>query len=146
MPEDKKAAPSGGYDFDQIIGDINKIKKTKAPKAKKPSTSAKPLKFDPNPNDSELKAAIIKRINDANLTYADIYKYCTELKNGDIAEGQRFGYNIISGLKHRPTMIDNTFLILCNFLGLEITLVPRVVEKDGKVTEEEKKAADKEEE
>ena len=125
MAEEKKEA----YDFGPIIGNIDKIKKTKAPKAKKPSTSAKPLKFDPNPNDSELKAAIIKRINDANMTYADIYKFCTDIKNGDITEGQRLGYNIISGLKHRPTMIDNTFLMLCNFLNLEITLVPRHVEK-----------------
>jgi len=112
-------------DFTAIIGNIDKIKASKAPKDKKPSTSAKPFHFDTSPEDSELKAALIERINSQNYTYADIYAFCTDLKNGDIVEGQRLGYNIISGLKKRHTMIDTTFMMLCNFLGLEVRLTKR---------------------
>lgn len=112
-------------DFTTIVSNIDKIKASKAPKAKTPSTSVKPLKFEVSPGDSELKAAIIERINSQDLTYSDIYTFCTELKNGDISEGQTLGYNIIRGLKTRPTMIDTTFLMLCNFLGLEVRLVKR---------------------
>lgn len=89
------------FDLSSIVANIDKVKQMKAAKQKKPSTSIRPLKFDPHPDDSPLKAEIIKRINAKNLTYSDIYAYCTTLKNGDISEGQKLGYNIISGLKNR---------------------------------------------
>lgn len=108
-----------------IAQDVDKIKKKKAVTKKRQSTSTKPLKFEVNVNDSPLKAAIIDRINARDLTYADIYKYCTEVKGGDVSEGQRYGYNIISGLKTRPSMIDTTFSLLCDFLNLDIMLVER---------------------
>lgn len=94
------------FDVTPILTDIEKVKKLKAAKKKKPSTSIRPLKFEPSPEDSPLKAEIIRRINARNLTYSDIYRYCTDLNDGDIAEGQRLGYNIITGLKNRHSMID----------------------------------------
>ena len=108
-----------------IIADVDRVRASKAKKDKKPSTSVKPLKFDPHPEDSPLKAAIVERINERDLVYSDLYDYCTEIKDGDIAEGQKFGYNIISGLRHRHTMIDTTFSMLCDFLVLDVILVER---------------------
>ena len=121
-------------DFSNIIANVDKVKAAKAAKEKKPSTSVKPLKFVPHSDDSPLKAAIVERINSKDLTYSDIYKYCTEVKGGDIAEGQKLGYNIISGLKNRHTMIDTTFYMLCDFLRVDVMLVERKNdgEKDGK--------------
>jgi hypothetical protein len=118
------------FDFTTVIANVDKVKAAKAAKEKKPSTSVKPLQFDTDPDDSPLKAAIIERINARDLTYSDIYAYCTEIKGGDIAEGQKLGYNIISGLKNRHTMIDTTFSMLCDFLKLEVRLVPMATEDD----------------
>jgi len=118
------------FDFTTVIANVDKVKAAKAAKEKKPSTSVKPLQFDPHPDDSPLKAAIIDRINAKNLTYADIYTYCTDLKGGDISEGQKLGYNIISGLKNRHTMIDTTFSMLCDFLSLDVILIPRKEEDE----------------
>lgn len=69
------------YDLASIVANIDKVKEMKAKKQKKPSTSIKPLKFDPSPEDSPLKAEIVRRINEKNLTYSDIYAYCTKIKN-----------------------------------------------------------------
>jgi hypothetical protein len=118
------------FDFSTVIANVDKVKAAKAAKEKKPSTSVKPLKFDPHQEDSPLKAAIVERINSRDLTYSDIYAYCTELKGGDIAEGQKLGYNIISGLKNRHTMIDTTFTMLCDFLQLDVMLVNRAQEDE----------------
>lgn len=112
-------------DFSTVIANVDKVKAAKAARAKKPSTSVKPLRFTPHPEDSPLKAAIVERINAKQMTYSDIYTYCTSLKNGDIAEGQKLGYNIISGLKNRHSMIDTTFTMLCDFLNLDVHLVER---------------------
>lgn len=122
------------FDFSTVIANVEKVKAAKAAKAKKPSTSVKPLKFDPHPEDSPLKAAIVERINARDLTYSDIYNYCTDLKGGDIAEGQKLGYNIISGLKNRHSMIDTTFSMLCDFLGYDVMLVER--KDDGEEDED----------
>lgn len=114
------------FNFNPIVADIERVKAMKAAKTKKkPSTSIKPLKFEPSPEDSPLKAEIIRQINSKNLTYSDIYNYCTKLKDGDIAEGQKLGYNVITGLKTRHTMIDTTFSMLCDFLDLDISLIDR---------------------
>lgn len=117
-------------DLTAIVANIDKVKQMKAAKQKKPSTSIRPLKFEPNSEDSPLKAEIVRRINEKNLTYSDIYAYCTTLKNGDISEGQKLGYNIISGLKNRHTMIDTTFSMLCDFLNLDVMLVDRATDED----------------
>lgn len=125
------------FDLSSIVANIDKVKQMKAAKQKKPSTSIRPLKFDPHPDDSPLKAEIIKRINAKNLTYSDIYAYCTTLKNGDISEGQKLGYNIISGLKNRRSMIDVTFSMLCDFLKLDVMLVDRKAEESYEDEEED---------
>lgn len=117
-------------DLSSIVANIDKVKEMKAAKQKKPSTSIRPLKFEAHPDDSPLKAEIVRRINEKNLTYSDIYAYCTNLKNGDISEGQKLGYNIISGLKNRHTMIDTTFSMLCDFLELDVMLVSRKTDED----------------
>jgi hypothetical protein len=117
-------------DFTTIIANVEKVKAAKAAKAKKPSTSVKPLKFEIHQEDSPLKSAIVERINSRNMTYSDIYQYCTDLKGGDISEGQKLGYNIISGLKNRRSMIDTTFTMLCDFLQLDVMLVERKKEKE----------------
>lgn len=113
------------YDFTPINANIEKVKELKKTKEKRPSISLRPLKFEPSDEDSPLKAEIIKRINEKNLTYSDIYAYCTNLKDGDISEGQKLGYNIISGLKNRHSMIDTTFSMLADFLKLDILLIDR---------------------
>lgn len=113
------------YDFTTVIANVDRVKAVKAAKSKKRSTSVKPLVFDSHPEDSPLKNAIIERINSKDLTYSDIYNYCTEIKDGDLAEGQKLGYNIISGLKNRRSMLDTTFYMLCDFLDLEVRLVER---------------------
>jgi len=118
------------FDFSTVIANVDRVKAAKAAKEKKPSTSVKPLKFEPHQEDSPLKAAIVERINSRDLTYSDIYTYCTELKGGDIAEGQKLGYNIISGLKNRHTMIDTTFTMLCDFLQLDVMLIERAKENE----------------
>jgi len=125
------------FDFDLIIAKTENIKKFKASKKKEQSTSIKPLHFDINDEDSPLKAAIVERINARNLTYADIYSYCTKLKDGDIDAGQHAGYNVINGLRKRHTMIDTTFSLLCDFLDIDILLQPRKKEDiiEGEVTE-----------
>lgn len=125
------------FDLSSIVANIDKVKQMKAAKQKKPSTSIRPLKFDPHPDDSPLKAEIIKRINAKNLTYSDIYAYCTTLKNGDISEGQKLGYNIISGLKNRRSMIDTTFSMLCDFLNLDVMLIDRKKVEDDEDEEED---------
>ena len=112
-------------DFSTIVANIDKVKEMKAAKTKKPSTSIRPLKFEESAEDSPLKTEIIKRINEMNLTYSDIYNYCTTLKGGDIPEGQKLGYNIISGLKNRHTFIDTTLTLLADFLDLDILFVDR---------------------
>ena len=94
------------YDLTSVVANIDKVKQMKASKPKKANTSIRPLKFDRDPDDSPLKDEIIRRINERNLTYSDIYDYCTKLKGGDTAEGQKLGYNVISGLRKRHTMID----------------------------------------
>jgi len=120
-----KVKNSKDFDFSKIIADVDKVKLAKAAKKKKPSTSVKPLKFEAQTEDSPLKTTVIDIINDRDLTYADIYQYCTDLKDGDISEGQKLGYNIISGLRSRHTMLDTTFSMLCDFLNLEVMLVSR---------------------
>jgi len=119
------------FDFSTVIANVDKVKAAKAAREKKPSTSVKPLKFDPHPDDSPIKAKIIEIINSKNLTYSDIYNYCTnELKGGDVSEGQKLGYNIISGLKNRHTMIDTTVTVLCDFLDKEVMIVDKMEEED----------------
>lgn len=126
MKEENK----NNFDLSSVVANIDKVKELKAKKVKKPSVSIKPLKFEPHEDDSPLKAEIIRRINQKNLTYSDIYAYCTKLKDGDISEGQKLGYNTISGLKNRHSMIDTTFSMLCDFLDLDIILVERTTEED----------------
>jgi len=112
-------------DFSSVVANIDKVKEMKAKKQKKPSTSIKPLKFEESPEDTPLKAELVRRINAKNLTYSDIYDYCTKLKDGDISEGQTLGYNIITGLRKRHSMIDSTVTLLADFLGLDILFVER---------------------
>ena len=121
-------------DFTRIVANVERVRKSKANKAKKPSTSQKPLVFDTNPEDSALKSAIVDRINSQDLTYSDLYNYCGDLRGGDYSEGQKAGYNIISGLKYRPSMLDTTFSMLCDFLNLDVMLVER---KEDEEDEEE---------
>lgn len=123
------------YDLSAIVANIEKVKEIKANNKKKPSRSLIPLKIEPNPNDSPLKSEIVRRINERNLIYSDLYNYCTKLKDGDCTEGQKLGYNIISGLKKRPSMMDTTFLMLCDFLELDVHLVSR--NKDTNSEEED---------
>jgi hypothetical protein len=113
------------FDLSSVVANIDKVKQMKASKPKKANTSIRPLVFDHNPDDSPLKDEIIRRINERKMTYSDIYEYCTKLKGGDTAEGQKLGYNVISGLRKRHTMIDTTFSMLCDFLNLDIMLVER---------------------
>ena len=113
------------FDLSSVVANIDKVKQMKAAKPKKANTSIRPLQFDQDPDDSPLKDEIIRRINERNLTYSDIYEYCTKLKGGDTSEGQKLGYNVISGLRKRHTMIDTTFSMLCDFLHLDIMLVER---------------------
>lgn len=122
-------------DFSSVVANIDKVKELKAKKQKKPSVSLKPLKFEENSEDTPLKAEIVRRINAKNLNYSDMYAYCTKLRNGDIAEGQKLGYNIISGLKNRHSMIDSTLSLLADFLQLDILFVERKTDDEDEVEE-----------
>ena len=118
---------NNAFNFDTYLKNADKVKEQKAKKAEKTVTqSSKPLTFTTSDLDSPLKAAIVHRINEKKLTYSDLYEYCTNIKGGDSAEGQKFGYNLISGLRNRHSMIDTTAILLCDFLDLDIHLVPRV--------------------
>lgn len=121
----KEKIPSN--EMDTVIINLPKVREMKAKSTKKrQNASLKPLKFDIDPADSPLKAEIIKRINERNLTYGDLHEYCTnQIKNGDVAEGRKLGYNIISSIKNCHTMVDTTFALLCDFLNLDICLVDR---------------------
>lgn len=126
MEQENKQTSKDAMDFTPVLNNIECIKKMKAAKkGRKPTVSLRPLKFDLNPEDSPLKSEIIKRINDRNLTYGDLYKYCTEIKDGNAIEGQKFGYNLISSLRNCHSMIDSTFSLLCDFLNLDVLLVDR---------------------
>ena len=46
-------------DFTTIVANVDKVKKAKAQKIRKSNRSIKPLKFDPNPEDSPLKLPVI---------------------------------------------------------------------------------------
>jgi len=113
------------YDLSSVVANISKVKQLKAAKQKKPSVSVRALKFAESPDDTPLKAEIIRQINSRNLKYSDIYEYCTKIKDGDIDAGQKLGYNIIYGLTHRHSMIDSTLTLLADFLGLDILFVKR---------------------
>lgn len=117
-------------DFTTIVANVDKVKRARAQKAKTPNKSVKPLKFDPHPDDSPLKAAIIERINAKELVYSDLYNYCTEFVGGDEEAGQKLGVNVMSGLRNRHSMLDTTFSMLCDFLDLNVLLVPRQKEED----------------
>ena len=113
------------FDTSSVIAHIDKVKKMRAAKPRRKNSSPKPLQFERNPDDSPLKDEIIRRINEKGWTYAELYDYCTKLKGGDERAGATAGSNIIIGLRKRHTMIDTTFSILCDFLGLDIVLVER---------------------
>lgn len=122
------------FDFQPIEADIEQVRKLKAAKKKKPNTSIKPLKFEVHPDDSPIKAEIIRRINEKNLTYSDMYAYCTEkLCDGDASAGETLGYNTIYGLRKRHTMVDTTLSMLTDFLNLDIMFV----EKENTTDEED---------
>lgn len=93
------------FDMTPVVANIDKVKQMKAAKPKRASTSIRPLQFEQHPDDSPLKDELVRRINEKNWTYSEIYDYCTKLKGGDASEGQKLGYNIISGLRKRHTMI-----------------------------------------
>ena len=119
------------FNFELIIANTDKIKEIKNfTKEKRTSTSVKPLKFLPNEKDSPLKAVIVERINSKNLTYSDLYNYCSNLRGGDDAEGQRLGSNIINGLRNRPAMLDTTLSMLCDFLSIDIMFRERKIDTD----------------
>lgn len=126
----KNNLPKNG-EMVSLVADADKIKALKQKKQKKASVSLRPLQFEPSDEDTPLKAEIIRRINKKNLVYSDLYAYCTKIKNGDVSEGQKLGYNIISGLKNRHSMIDSTVSLLADFLELDIYFVDRNSSDDG---------------
>lgn len=124
MEEEKK------IDFAAMIAASEGIR-ANLNKQKNPPKSMKPLKFEKLDGDSPLKQAIIDRINDANLTYSDLYNYCAKLKNGDVEAGNKLGSNLINGLRNRHTMIDTTLSLLCDFLQYDIYFCPRPKDEEG---------------
>lgn len=150
MAEEKKKPNTGQQqDYQYIVANIEKIKKLKAEKkvgaGKTPKYSTKPLKIEPSELDSPLKQAIVAKINEKNLTYGDMYRYCTKVKNGNVLEGQRFGYNVIACLRTRHTMIDTTLSMLCDFLNLRILFVDSEPEDEVSEEESEETVEDEEE-
>lgn len=123
-------------DFEEMIAASDEIRAKKV-KVKKPPTSVKPLKFDILDGDSDLKVAIVKKINEKNLVYSDLYSFCAKLKDGDIEAGNKMASNLINGLKNRHTFIDTTLSLLCNFLNIDIHFVDKKQdeEENGEETE-----------
>lgn len=122
--------------FEEMIKNSEEIRKN-LNKEKKPPKSVKPLHFEPLDGDSDLKLAIVERINAANMTYSDLYAYCARMKSGDVEAGNKMASNLINGLRTRNTMIDKTFSILCDFLGYDILLCPRKKTEEAVTTIEE---------
>jgi len=116
------------YDDNDIvrvsIEKADAVKLMKKEKPKKGSKSIKPLTITPTDEDTPIKTAIVNQINSRNLTYDDLKEYCFNLK-GNQEEGIRLCYNIISGLRYRPSMMDSTVSILMDFLNVDMLLVPR---------------------
>ena len=113
------------FNFDSAIASVDRIKEMKSKNTIKQSTSIKPLQFEISKEDSELKKLLIQQINSKNLTYSDLHNYCTQIMGGNISGGKNLGYNLITGLRKRPTMTDVTFLMLCDFLNLDVVLKER---------------------
>ena len=121
-------------DFSPVLNGIDKVKAMKASKSKKkPSSSVKPLHFEINQDDSPLKTELVKIINERNYTYADICNYCSFIKGGDYDAGYRLGYNLITGLAKRHTMIDTTLTLIADFLGMDVVFVPKPSIEDPNV-------------
>ena len=116
--------------------EVVKKKKENEKKSGRTTGSTKPLKFEASDGDSILKAHIIEKINEADLTYSDLYDYLTEkVYDGDKEKGRNKATNTIQGLRTRPSMMDTTFYLLCDMLGYDIVLMPK--EEATNKTEEE---------
>ena len=61
------------------------------------------------------------------LTFATIAPL---LKGGDYDAGYRLGYNLITGLAKRHTMIDTTLTLIADFLGMDVVFVPKPTIED----------------
>jgi hypothetical protein len=114
---------------DTIVRDaVDNADKVIAAKVAKPSrhnVSLLPLQFKADPEDSTLKAALIEQINSRGLTYSDLFAYCSKIMNGDSIRGQKLGYNLITGMRKRRSMLDTTFSLWCDFLNLSILIVDK---------------------
>jgi hypothetical protein len=109
----------------EAIDNADKVKAVKAAKPSRHNVSLLPLEFTADPEDSNLKEALIEQINGRGLTYSDLFSYCTKIMKGDPVRGQKLGYNLITGMRKRRSMLDTTFSLWCDFLNLNILIVDK---------------------
>ena len=73
------------------------------------------------------------------LTFATIAPL---LKGGDYDAGYRLGYNLITGLAKRHTMIDTTLTLIADFLGMDVVFKPKPTIEDPNVKTSDEIAED----
>ena len=64
------------------------------------------------------------------------------LKDGDYDAGYRLGYNLITGLAKRHTMIDTTLTLIADFLGMDVVFKPKPTIEDPSVKTSDEIAED----
>lgn len=110
-----------------ILHRADQVKKRNVAQKKKTKNSTKRLQFEINEEDSTLTKAVKTRINAGYYTQHDVDEFFKGLKEyeGNEKKAKDKAYNSVYGLKNRPTMIDETFELWCEFLELDIMLVER---------------------
>jgi hypothetical protein len=117
------------------VDNASKVIAAKVTKPTRHNVSMLPLQFKADQEDSTLKTALIEQINSRNLAYSDLFEYCSKIMGGDPIRGQKLGYNLITGMRKRRSMLDTTFSLWCDFLSLRIL----IVDKDYKFKKSSKK-------
>lgn len=105
----------------QAVENADRVKAERKVRVKKATKSYKPLKFEQTPGASPIKAALVEQFNARDLTYDDLKDYCANM-SPDPEVGKKSAYNFINSLRSRPSMMDDTVSILCDFLGLSVVL------------------------
>ena len=111
------------FDFSDLIENADTVREITTPKEKPKKKQF--LEFEISEDDSPLKVAIIERINEKQITLADVCAYCVKACGGDKKKGQALGYNVVNCLRVSNSMNDSKFSMWCDLLNLDILLVDR---------------------
>jgi uncharacterized protein YdiU (UPF0061 family) len=111
----------------EILSRAAEVKKRNVTQKKATKNSLKKLQFELKEEDSTLTREIKKRMNEGHYTQHDVDEFFKGLARyeGNEKKAKDKAYNSVYGLRKRPTMIDETFELWCEFLELDIHLKPR---------------------